>query len=239
MGGSNQKKLKDVWDAIATTWENSSENYGKTIHKKLLVKFLGDVTNKKILEIGCGDGRYLKFLQERGAYVIGLDISDVALSLAKKRGQVIKADARNLPFKSNVFDAVFSFGVVEHFDETQKAINEHQRVTKKDGIIIISVPNIFSPYNILAALWHIKKGTWRMRPASYGKRFTLKQLKSMLEKSNNTEVIELSGLNIFPIYFSFLNRIGFISRLAELELKLKNISKIIALMIVAIGKKRR
>ena len=51
-------------------------------------------------------------------------------------------DARDLLFDKESFDVVYSLGVVEHFDETYLAIKEHARVTKKDGIILITVPNL-------------------------------------------------------------------------------------------------
>ena len=99
---------------------------------------------KKLLEIGCGLGTDLLQFARGGAYVTAVDLTPRSIELVKKRfdleglpvdAQV--ADAERLPFEDGSFDAVYSFGVLHHTPNTQKAIDEVYRVLKPGGRIII------------------------------------------------------------------------------------------------------
>ena len=128
-----------------------------------------NIKNKKILNIGCGR----KILTDmyfalNGADVTGIDNSKEALSIAQ--GKLKKAnldlkikveyeDARSLKFKNNTFDIVTSYSAIEHIinkKDRLKAIKEMVRVTKPNGIIVITVPNYL---NLLATF--ISKRTYK------------------------------------------------------------------------------
>lgn len=96
--------------------------------------------DEKVLEIGCGICTDLLQFARGHAQVVGLDLTNKALSLGKKRfdlygveGEWLKMDAENLGFKDNSFDYVYSFGVLHHTPNTQNAIDEVYRVLKKGG----------------------------------------------------------------------------------------------------------
>lgn len=87
------------------------------------------------------------FLNRKCDYY-GVDISKEVIKLARKnfKGRVQSShfkigDIRNLPFKKNTFDVVFSFGTIEHIRENQLAVNEAYRVLKNGGIFITGVNN--------------------------------------------------------------------------------------------------
>jgi ubiquinone/menaquinone biosynthesis C-methylase UbiE len=99
---------------------------------------------KKLLEIGCGLGTDSLQFARNGAIVTGIDLTEEGPRLAKQRfdmeglrGEFLAADAENLPFADNTFDVVFSFGVLHHTPDTQKAVNEVYRVLKPGGEIVI------------------------------------------------------------------------------------------------------
>jgi glycosyltransferase involved in cell wall biosynthesis len=99
---------------------------------------------KTLLEIGCGLGTDLLQFARHGAIVTGVDLTEESIALAKKRfelygvqGTFCTADAENLPFADNSFDVVYSFGVLHHTPNTQKAIDEIYRVVKHGGEIVI------------------------------------------------------------------------------------------------------
>ncbi len=99
---------------------------------------------KALLEIGCGLGTDLLQFARHGAVVTGVDLTEESVALAKKRfelygvqGTFCTADAENLPFADNSFDVVYSFGVLHHTPNTQKAIDEVYRVVKRGGEIVI------------------------------------------------------------------------------------------------------
>src|SRR6202040_957808 len=55
-------------------------------------------------------------------------------------------DVRDLPFRDASFDAIYSMGTIEHFNETERAVHEMVRVLKPGGRAIIGVPNRHDPF---------------------------------------------------------------------------------------------
>lgn len=98
----------------------------------------------KILEIGCGVGMDSLEYAKGGAFVYGIDITKSAIKLTKERfklnnlkGNFKVMNAENLTFKDDTFDFVYSFGVLHHTPNIEKAINEIGRVLKQEGTAII------------------------------------------------------------------------------------------------------
>lgn len=96
----------------------------------------------RILDIGCGNGWMLRFWRQRFGNakerIVGVDID------VRQVGGVITfslADAISLPFKTDVFDLVVCTEVIEHLPNIQKAISEIARVSRPNGLVIISHPN--------------------------------------------------------------------------------------------------
>lgn len=96
----------------------------------------------KICDAGCGTGLLAKKMELFGD-VIGIDISFYALSLAKKRGIIVKrASVEKLPFRSKTFDVITSIDVLYHkkVKGDKKAVAEFFRVLKPGGVLIVRVP---------------------------------------------------------------------------------------------------
>ncbi|MBN2585276.1 class I SAM-dependent methyltransferase [Patescibacteria group bacterium] len=91
------------------------------------------------MDIGCGAGLNMDFLKRWGD-VVGIDQSEVALSLARQYGAVEKGDALNLPRPDEVIDLITAFDVLEHLPDDGKALREWYRVLKSGGYVAISVP---------------------------------------------------------------------------------------------------
>jgi ubiquinone/menaquinone biosynthesis C-methylase UbiE len=115
--------------------------------------------NQKYLDIGCGVGWALKYCKEKGVTPFGIDISKKALKLAKRLSDnelsVVLADGQLLPFDDESFDLVSALGTIEHFDSPSQGLREINRVIKKQGEVIIVVPNSYGVLNKL----EIYKGT--------------------------------------------------------------------------------
>lgn len=118
--------------------------YYVSIHKLFLnlVKKYGPDKKLKILDAGCGTGMLAKKMGRLGK-VTGVDISEEAVKLARKRGiKVRQASLQSLPFSANYFDLATCVDVIYHraVKNDQKAISELYRVLKPKGILIIKVP---------------------------------------------------------------------------------------------------
>lgn len=150
------------------------------LYKDTFETFIDKITDyphwkrKRIPEIGVGLGKDFSRFAANGALATGIDLSEKSLSLTKKRleifnlrGDLCLADTENLPFKDNVFDLVFSWGVLHHTPDTKKAINEAHRCLKQNGITIVMLYNKCSLTNLdyfiirikirLIALFGLKK----------------------------------------------------------------------------------
>jgi 2-polyprenyl-3-methyl-5-hydroxy-6-metoxy-1,4-benzoquinol methylase len=114
---------------------------------RLALAHLGDVTSLQVLEIGCGVGEFSQLLAERGARVIGADISPLAIEetghrLERYEGtEAIVADICAVPFRDESFDLVVSLETIEHSSDPRKALAELVRLTRRGGRLIVSNPN--------------------------------------------------------------------------------------------------
>ncbi|OGX15651.1 MAG: hypothetical protein A2166_02660 [Omnitrophica WOR_2 bacterium RBG_13_41_10] len=104
----------------------------------LIDSFAGE--GLSILEIGCGLGYDSRYMAKKGLKVVSLDLSFRNVDLTLKGSSLLEldvkgicADGENLPFQNNTFDIVYSFGVLHHTPNTQKAIDEIYRVLKPQG----------------------------------------------------------------------------------------------------------
>jgi len=98
----------------------------------------------KVLDAGCGLGEWVIFMSRKGLRPIGMDYSQKLISFLESRfpkQQWKRGAVQDLPFSPGDFDAVISWGVIEH-DEAgpQKAIKEFYRVLKSGGRLFLTVP---------------------------------------------------------------------------------------------------
>ncbi len=117
---------------------------------KAVISLLGDIKDKEILDIGCGDGFIAQKLSLDGGKVHGIDISELRLKRTLSRvssgangqsSQVSLHDARQLGFADNAFDCVVCADVLEHADQPELICKEMLRVCRNKGKIVILVPN--------------------------------------------------------------------------------------------------
>lgn len=99
---------------------------------------------RKLLDVACGTGGWLRAATELGAIPTGIDISWAGLEACRKavpEGQLYCGAAEHLPFKGGQFDFVSCLGALEHFLNVTAALREIVRVAKPDGAILLLVPN--------------------------------------------------------------------------------------------------
>jgi SAM-dependent methyltransferase len=94
---------------------------------------------RKILDVGCANGNYVRYLLARDYDAYGVDVLPAQEWEAFAAGRIRQGDITKLPFMDSEFDAVTAFEVLEHVDDVDAAIRELKRVTRKT--IILSVPD--------------------------------------------------------------------------------------------------
>lgn len=110
--------------------------------------------NMKVLDVGCGTGGNSIRLSQLNYKVIGVDISQKAISYAKKRVDNIGTedidffvcDIEDLCFIKDSFDICFCGAVLHHFPDLNEVAKELYRVTKRDGKMLAYDPNALHPY---------------------------------------------------------------------------------------------
>ena len=104
--------------------------------------------DKRLLEIGFGTGTDLLQFARGGALVTGLDLTPRSIEIARRRFEVYRqqaqfliGDGENLSFPDESFDVVYSFGVLHHTPDTERAITEIHRVLRPGGQAIVMLYN--------------------------------------------------------------------------------------------------
>ena len=120
-----------------------AHRYTKEWHIPIAADFAG-ARGLKVLEIGCGLGTDGAQFAEAGADYTGVDLTEAAVELARRRFQLFglagkfqTADAENLEFPDESFDLVYSHGVLHHTPEIGKAIQEIHRVLRSGGRAVV------------------------------------------------------------------------------------------------------
>lgn len=93
------------------------------------------------LDVGCGTGLLIKQLVDRAEFIVGTDISRGLLQEARKKAQfhqhvsLVLADADNMPFPEQIFDAVFAVTLLQNVPDPAVTLNEIKRVSKQTASI--------------------------------------------------------------------------------------------------------
>ncbi len=139
--------LQKIHDHMRETFDlaaQDEQNFPATIdpriyHVQLLLEFFGDLAGRRVLDAGCGKGRFARVLKERhpAAEVWGLDISAEMLRHVPPDIHTRQGTMTDLPFPDDFFDAAYATESLEHAVAIDTAIDEICRVVRPEGRIVI------------------------------------------------------------------------------------------------------
>ncbi len=137
-------KTREDYNLIAEEFSRTREKIWEE------TRFLFDdylVPGDKVLDSGCGNGRYYPLFKEKQVEYIGIDSSKKLIELTKERypeADFRVEDALKLSFNDNYFNAVYSIAVLHHIPSKElrlQFLNEAKRVLKPGGLLILTVWN--------------------------------------------------------------------------------------------------
>jgi len=168
-------------------------------HLRPITNFFGEIKNKKILDLGCGDGWASLYFARSGSEVYSVDVSAKLISIVKKYSETndlfrlihpIIMQAEKLSFKNNSFDFVFVNAALHHFD-IEKAIREIKRVLKPKGkgVLIEDLK-----YHFILRLYRFFTPS---KHTKYEKPLTIEDIKKINSTFSNVEFKYYKLSNIF------------------------------------------
>ncbi len=138
-------EIKKYYDDLASTYDNNrfENSYGKYLdiqERNFLNSIIKKTENSKILDLGCGTGRFLGFAN------FGVDISPKMIAVSKSKFPNIEfreGSASNIPFENDFFETIFSLHVIMHLNHqiTNDFLEESHKKLKNHGKLIFDFPS--------------------------------------------------------------------------------------------------
>ena len=139
--------------AWAETWEGPA-GWGTPVYEHVLERTeIGKGT--RVLDCGCGAGRFLRMAADRGARVAGIDASSELIAIAAERvpeGEFRAGDIEALPWADDAFDVVTGFSAFQFADDKVRALREARRVSHGSVVVVIptrvpesGITSVFKP----------------------------------------------------------------------------------------------
>ncbi|MDD5433225.1 MAG: class I SAM-dependent methyltransferase, partial [Candidatus Pacebacteria bacterium] len=133
-------KVRDDYNQIAPDFANTRVN----IWPEIAVLFDYIKKGDKVLDLGCGNGRFVNIIKEKGGEYFGTDVSVNLIDIAKKNYPNENFQATQplkLPFADNYFDVIYSIAVLHHIPSREfrlEFLQEAKRVLKTGGIVALT-----------------------------------------------------------------------------------------------------
>lgn len=207
-----EKDIKKILTKTVEDYNSISDKYSSVRSqgwKELSFLFDSIFSQEKVLDLGCGNGRFYKDFVSKGANYFGVDPSVEMIKICKNnypQGDFRVAYGNELPFKEEYFDKIFSIAVLHHIPSIfsrKEFLKEIKRVLKKNGLIVLTV-------------WDLKEKAegkedvmipWYGSEGTYFHCFNLKEL-IQLVKDSGFEVIKSGEILVGKKPYSNLYIIG-------------------------------
>lgn len=158
------------------------------------------INGKSILDIGCGTGAFIAFMQDKGFDVTGVEPDEDARRNAEQLFRVKPKEESFLQYaEAESFDLITMWHVLEHVYDLNERISTIHRILKNDGLLCVAVPNPecydAELYKEFWAAWDVPRHLWHFRP---------KDIKSLFS-NYSFEMFEMHPMKFDAYYVSMLS----------------------------------
>jgi len=148
-----------------------------------------------ILDVACGTGYYLELFLKTHKNIVGADLSEEMVRICRQKGlfMTLVANYEKLPFKDSSFDLVLCINAFQYADNPSKALAEFSRVINKNGKIILTFSNLWSPRGFIYLFRKLLKT--QSHPLN---RYSILSLKKYA-KINGLIIHDMVGVDYLPM----------------------------------------
>lgn len=147
------------WGKVANWYDKHLEEGGDTYHEKVvhpnLIRMLGDVKGKHVLDLACGQGIFSRMLADKGAFILGVDIGKELIAIAEKKNLAHKFKAHYFTtpshdlfmVKDKTQDVLVCVLAIQNIEKLSDTVKEIARVLKDDGraFLVLNHPSFRNP----------------------------------------------------------------------------------------------
>ncbi len=173
------------WNSYAKIYDEAQGETGDPAHQLLfdpaISKLIGDVTDKVILDAGCGNGYWVRRLSQKAKQVIGIDSAEDLIEIAKSKNNPgnIRYEVMDLTGKlglsDGTFDLILSSMVLQYLPSLENSATEFKRVLKLKGEIVVCMQHPLFQYHFRVSEKLGQKSDIFPNPVGYFDRRFIKQ----------------------------------------------------------------
>lgn len=176
---------------------------------KVIKDFFENIKFYKILDISSGIGNASYYFRNFHSEVHCIDLNNFldmfTLNNYYKKIYFVKYDGKNIPYKDNTFNLVYSFDVIEHLSTYDLFTEEAIRVLIKDGYLIIGTPNLNRIGNILLKLFGKLKFPRKLGNTYYGESIHVREFSDIELQTIFANITQIKHIKSFYIGFGLSN----------------------------------
>lgn len=153
----------------------------------------GGIT-KYLLDVGCGDGGFISLLAKKGWQVAGTEVAPAGIHAHASPNCICRRELVDCHFDNASFDVVTMWHSLEHFTKPSAYLSEVERILKKDGLLLLEVPNFGS--------WQARffKNNWfHLDPPRHVFHYDFNSIEMVLKKANFT----IAKTSCFSLIYGF------------------------------------
>lgn len=186
--------VKEVYEKIFDSADAAQIHVETDLFGQYLYQYLNN-KNEKILDVGCGYGRYShSLISDLFSEVYGIDLFDT-VPFKEQGFHYYKASMEALPFENDFFDIIFAQSVIYYSHDCRKTILEWNRVLKKSGLLLLSGHTKYSIYTLLRRI----KRIFKLKSVEHlqGVKFYSTNYYKQLLIQNGFQIVKIDGWGMF------------------------------------------